>query len=495
MDEQLKLNIQPEAGILGVFSRLNYKPWYAIAEFVDNSTASYYKYEKEFKNVLKEKLRVKITYDGMTDVLTIVDNAYGMELFDFKRAIRLDSRPDNQDGRNEFGMGLKTAASWFGNLWSVESSQYGSENKYFAEVDIDWLREEKINSIEVIKEKTEIKEHFTKITIKKITKKITSGRTKGKIIELLSSMYRRDINSGNIEIIFNDTKLQFTPYEPLFYKEKRWEKEVMYSFNFGDEFYFVKGKVGILKEGGFGKAGFALFRRDRVIIGGVDENYKPLEIFGQIQSTISHKLYGEFDLEEFPVNQAKDGFVWDNGLEEEFVHSLKNVIKDYINIAKITNKERAKEQEYSKETAESVQKEVEPLLLNLIQEGTETKEISDEKVFDYKYEEKNLFDSDRYYTIENDFVKSELRVSWSIASNTYWVKFDKHENSITINIDHPFFKPFSTNEEFKIILEKFAIAYYLSERDSLKISKYEGHILSSTMRNCINEYLKKLSEE
>ena len=34
----VKLNIQPNAGIMNVFSRLSYKPWYAIAGFVDNST-------------------------------------------------------------------------------------------------------------------------------------------------------------------------------------------------------------------------------------------------------------------------------------------------------------------------------------------------------------------------------------------------------------------------------------------------------------------------
>jgi hypothetical protein len=41
------LNIQPQAGVIGVFSRLNYKPWYAIAEFVDNSTQSFYSHQEE----------------------------------------------------------------------------------------------------------------------------------------------------------------------------------------------------------------------------------------------------------------------------------------------------------------------------------------------------------------------------------------------------------------------------------------------------------------
>ena len=41
-----EINIQPQAGVIGVFSRLNYKPWYAIAEFVDNSTQSFYSHQE-----------------------------------------------------------------------------------------------------------------------------------------------------------------------------------------------------------------------------------------------------------------------------------------------------------------------------------------------------------------------------------------------------------------------------------------------------------------
>lgn len=64
-----------------------------------------------------------------------------------------------------------------------------------------------------------------------------------------------------------------------------------------------------MNPGSYPKAGFALFRRGRVIIGGEDMNYKPAEIFGQSQSQVSLKLFGEINLDTFPVNQAKDGFV------------------------------------------------------------------------------------------------------------------------------------------------------------------------------------------
>ena len=146
-------------------------------------------------------------------------------------------------------------------------------------------------------------------------------------------MYRRDLESGKVTIEFitgnNSKQLSFTPYEPLSYKGEVWKKNIDFTFEFKKKAYKVKGFVGILKDrkaggkSGFANAGFALFRRNRVIIGGEGQNYKPTEIFGEAQSTISHKLYGEIDLDDFPVNQAKDGFVWDNGLEDEFLKSLK----------------------------------------------------------------------------------------------------------------------------------------------------------------------------
>ena len=58
MSEQ-ELNIQPKAGILGVFSRLNYKPWYAIGEFVDNSTASYFGHRQTMKFYRIKKVTIR----------------------------------------------------------------------------------------------------------------------------------------------------------------------------------------------------------------------------------------------------------------------------------------------------------------------------------------------------------------------------------------------------------------------------------------------------
>lgn len=74
MAEEL-LNIRPDASILGVFSRLNYKPWYAIAEFVDNSTASFFSNEHIMKFYKIKNITVTVDYNPIKKQLIIKDDA------------------------------------------------------------------------------------------------------------------------------------------------------------------------------------------------------------------------------------------------------------------------------------------------------------------------------------------------------------------------------------------------------------------------------------
>lgn len=208
-----KINIRPTSSVYATYKRLSYQPWTAIAEFVDNSTQSFYDHKDELM-ALKYAKGLQITINYITsepggDRIEIYDNAYGMEWYDFQRAIILDRPPVNTDGRNEFGMGLKTAACWFGSVWSVESTQLGSKTKYYTEIDIDQLGKYKTEEIDVKEELSNPKEHFTKIVIRKLNKKISGPRTISKVKDLLSSIYREDIRSGFIKIYYNGTLLQF----------------------------------------------------------------------------------------------------------------------------------------------------------------------------------------------------------------------------------------------------------------------------------------------
>ena len=518
-----ELNIQPQAGVLGVFSRLNYKPWYAIAEFVENSTQSFYSHENELSSHGINSITVRINYDFDKNILVIKDDAYGMEIKDFSRAVKVDSPPEAKDGRNEFGMGLKTAASWFGNSWSVESTQFGSTNKYYTEINIQELRDKHLNCIDIISVDCEPVAHGTTITISNITKKIDASRTKGKIIQLLESMYRRDLNSGKINIWFNDVLLHFDEYKCLEFRDTTWRKDVDFYFNHDGNTHHVKGFVGILANSGFGRAGFALFRRGRVIIGGEDQNYKPFKIFQQAQSTIAHKLFGELDLEDFPVNQAKDGFVWDDGLEDAFIESLKHQIQDYINIARMTNKERAKENEFSAETSDKVREKVQEFANSLSNlsttnqehHDTNTDNINTDTTSSYLNDAEKAFEdylnatndneeisvgNERKYSIQvNEVIKKDFIVTWSIGNKTYWINKEDSEDGkevfITININHPFFKPYSNNEDFKVVLEKFVISFVVAEEQAKLTSDKDGYIRANTIRHKMNDFLSKVSEE
>lgn len=519
-EEIHELNIQPQAGVIGVFSRLNYKPWYAIAEFVDNSTQSFYSHQVTLAKQGIDGVDIRIDYDSEHDILTIIDTAFGMELEDFTRAVKIDSPPDDKSGRNEYGMGLKTAASWFGNIWSVRSTQLGSDNEYYTEINIPELRKNNINSVSIRSTKVDPTLHGTTIIIREVTKKIGSPRTKNKITELLKSMYRRDLNSGLVNIKYDGELLYYDSHQCLSFRNRKWRKELEFLFDFDGKIFNVTGFVGILAHGGFGKAGFALFRRNRVVVGGEDFNYKPEEIFGQAQSTIAHKLFGELNLDDFPVNQAKDGFVWDDGLEEEFIKELKSQIKEYIDIAKITNKDREKEEATSKVVSDNVKNQVQNTInrsfgyqplqpeLTIFDFPTSVEESICPSEFSlykkYQSEQNNLpeeiDDKIREYTIPLDgATKYKISVQWTKGNATTWIKVDSEESgnnaSIQLNINHPFFKPFSEKEEFKSVLERFAIAFALAEIRSRKYANSDGMISPNAFRTYINNFLKELTDE
>lgn len=524
----MELNIQPSASILNVFSRLSYKPWYAIAEFVDNSTQSYISHSDELDNLSKfDKLIVNIKYDAEENTLTIVDNAYGMEIERFRDAILLDSRNEFQSGRNEFGMGLKTAASWFGKVWKVISTQYGSNNRYTAVVDIPKLDKLHLQNTQIYRDYVASDTHGTEIIIEQVTKKITGSRTIGKIRDLLSSMYRRDINSRNIEIWFNDEPIIFEAYPILTnFRGKSWKKELDFTVGFDNKIYHVTGFVAIMNPGSFPKAGFALFRQDRVVIGGTDHNYKPAQIFGQAQSQKSLKLFGELNMNDFPVNQAKDGFIWDDGLEDAFINVLKENIQEYIDIADMSIKERATENQFSDQASTELQKNVSTVIKNVFvfqntddtnedcqdaaqndiaEKELETYSPSPNDITEYIETVLNADSTDevisttRTYSIPMPpMTHVDFSVQWAHGSKKYWIEYtevDVDKFKVLINIDHPFFMPFTKEDGFQKVLEKFALSFILAERQAKIGSDKQGYIQANVIKHNMNKYLEKLAEE
>ena len=522
----IELNIQPPASILNIFSRLSYKPWYAIAEFVDNSTQSYISHANELNSASDfDKLIVDVRYNAQDNTLTITDNAFGMDIDRFRDAILLDSRNDSQTGRNEFGMGLKTAASWFGKVWKITSTQYGSANRYTATVDIPMLDEQHLQGIKIYRDYVDADSHGTTIVIEQVTKKITGSRTIGKIRDLLSSMYRRDINNRNIEIWFNGEPILFDEYPILTnFRGKSWKKDLDFNVKFDARTYHVTGFVAIMNPGSFPKAGFALFRQDRVVIGGTDSNYKPAQIFGQAQSQKSLKLFGELNMNDFPVNQAKDGFIWDDGLEDAFIEALKNNIQEYIDIADMSIKERANEMQFSDQASSELQQDISETIDNAFNQNDEHDNTNmpsgintdDQKEPENESQPEDQSDIGEYINTvlnlqpTNEFVSTTraynvplspvitvtFSVQWARSSKKYWIEYtskDDDNYDVLINIDHPFFMPFTKADGFQKVLEKFALAFILAERQAKLSSDRQGYIQTNTIKNYMNRYLEKLA--
>ena len=59
MDKE-KVSIRPSVGYLSILQAINYRAWYAMAEFVDNSIQSYLQNKKKLRNHHGTNFRLKI---------------------------------------------------------------------------------------------------------------------------------------------------------------------------------------------------------------------------------------------------------------------------------------------------------------------------------------------------------------------------------------------------------------------------------------------------
>ena len=132
MSQINSINIRPGGQYsVGAPPHLNYKAWFALAEFVDNSIQSSIDSRKALKvtDGSDYALRVDIKFDPMAQQITITDNAAGIALKNYHRAFRPAGIPPDATGLSEFGMGMKSAACWFALNWSVRSSALGESTE------------------------------------------------------------------------------------------------------------------------------------------------------------------------------------------------------------------------------------------------------------------------------------------------------------------------------------------------------------------------------
>ena len=352
------VNIQPDVGVFSVLPHLNYRPWYALAEFVDNSLESFLRNRAEVSDTdgKSARLRVEVFIDSSEDgTISVRDNAAGIYQDEYQRAFRLAEPPPHLNGLSEFGMGMKSAACWFGEQFSVRSSALGELVERTISFDIEKIVATKSNVLPVTSRPVPASHHYTEIKISRLHRP-PQGRTIAKIKDHLASIYRVFINDGTLELRFRssgiDEILSYVepevlvapPAESLVRRHKlqdeplTWRKTIDFDLGSGMR---VKGFAALRKRASTAQAGFALFRRKRLIEGSGEDSYRPQEIFGASTTAPYQRIFGELHLEGFEVSHTKDGFQWDEN-EEPFLELL----REHLNATPLPLIEQARDALY-----------------------------------------------------------------------------------------------------------------------------------------------------
>ncbi len=217
--------------------------------------------------------------------------------------------------------------------------------------------------------------HFTEIALYRLYR-IPQTKTVSKIKDHLASIYRVFIREGLLELRFDGDVLEYGDPKVLVWpyhraptgKPVEWRKDFEFDFGLGLR---AHGFAALRETASTSTAGFALFRRNRLIEGSADETYRPEKIFGKPNSYRFQRLFGEIHLEGFEVSHTKDGFKWQDN-EDIFL----DILREYLTTrelplldqaegyrAKIAQKElKAEAEKASQRTAETMQRELQPVI-------------------------------------------------------------------------------------------------------------------------------------
>lgn len=327
-----ELEFKLESQIVRSYKRLSYKAWYAFAEFIDNSTQAFLNNEERLSAIFKkenEMLEVKIVREGSgkDEKIIIKDNSIGMNREELQKALHVGGDDNNRSGRSKYGIGMKTAAFWFGNKWSIRTKKIDEKIEYTVNLDAERIASGDV-CLELKTKECDEKKHYTEICITDLNQFVRT-RTISHSKNYLSSLYRFDLNGKKLKInFFGDLIESFV--EPEKAKNELGE-EINVSLDFTISNKKITGWASLLAEGSRAKAGFSLFQNSRMIEG-YPSAYKPSLLFGDQfggrNDLVNQRLFGLLHMDGFDVSHTKDQILISDDDSEELEKILYGKLKE-----------------------------------------------------------------------------------------------------------------------------------------------------------------------
>ena len=504
-----KVDIRPGVSVLAVLRHLNYRPWFALGEFVDNAVESYVKHRHELEKIHGKglKLRVDIDIDAASPAhISIRDNAAGIFDSEYGRAFRPAAIPPDRTGLAEFGMGMKSAACWFAPRWSVRTSALGEPVSRSVHFDIENIVNDDIEELTIRETKEQPEKHYTEVILEDVFH-VPVGRTVAKLKEHLTDIYRAFIRDGLLELRFNGEKLTYNEPRVLktpYFKDKDgpdrdWRKVI--DFDFGDGLS-VQGFAALRETANTAKAGFSLFRRGRVIQGSGDEGYRPSYIFGSSNSYRYQRLFGELHLDGFEVSHTKDGFRWDQNeqpflellrdyLDSEELPLLKQAEGYRVRVARAQLAATAKQAVTN--TTQAMQAKL-PELLPAMAEAepvdTPTEEAPHTSTLASRRFDIRFRDTD--WSINVELTDNPAESQWLVLSDVAETRQEPRRLDIRVSMAHPFMIRFAqTDTEDVEALLRIAAALALAE----VLARDSGVRNAGTVRRNVNDIIRDALSE
>lgn len=486
---------------IDAYSRLSYTMWFALAEFVDNSTQSRLNYGSLVNDLLRSEgqpLTVAIIHNRQTKEISISDNSIGMTKEDLIASLRIAHPTSDSKGRSKYGMGMKTAACWIGANWSITTCEWGSGEEWTATVDVNAVANNGAK-VPLTMRNVSKDEHYTRINISGL-RRVIQKRSEETIKDYLGSMYMFDLRPdehGQIAL-----KLTYNGEEVVPPGESDWDadptgivmKRDLPTLTIGDK--SVTGWIGVLRKGGRKYGGFSLFQNNRQIQG-FPNAWKPRAIFGGVDdeganNLVAQRLTGVLLFNEFVVSHTKDAILFEGEEEDKLEQFLVKETKAYADYAK-SRRASGRGQKWSKDQVRELIKsmqseftsaEIKDALNNAALPPTETLNANKQQQLNSLTAEDEIGRFD---------ILPDLKVVISVKETSEWephVTFvpgsDASVLHVIINGLHPYYQTLDAKDSINECIQQ----YIFDAVAEFKTSKLIARVNPDSVRRLKNDLLR-----